>query len=353
MPTLDSEISIVEALRSKTEDADVKQFLKSTMGGYTKSSVLEYLTLLRRQQQSMADTFSHNQQLLFDEKENLKKANDALKTRLVQIEAQYQELSSSLRLHELEDEEMSPQDIVALKNKITALEDEQNKGEIEKSRLEKQIEQRDSIIDDFTFKFKQAEQEKQSIREILKAEMTKSKNLNTVVSRLSGTIEEKDEEIKFLNALVCEGQLAKLTEKVNELTEQLLSQAELMAAYNRESDLKAQTIETLNSEKNDISARNAELSRNIDELNEQNGKQLAASKALTEQLENEYKKSIALIKEKSSITMDKLSAAGKLDEANSKIMMLELRLKKLSDSESSETMYVRSNETGETVPVNF
>ena len=353
MPTLDSEVSIVEALRSKTEESDIKQYLKSTLGGYTKSSVLEYLNLLRKQQQSMAETFSRNQQVLYDEKENLKKANEALKTRLVQIEAEYQELSQSLRLHELGNEEISARDVVALKNKISALEDELNKSEIEKSRLEKQIEHQQTTLDDFSLKLNQSDQEKLSIREILKAEMMKSKNLNTVISRLSGTIEEKDEEIKFLNALVCEGQLAKLTEKVNELTAQLSSQAEMLETYNRENVLKAQTIETLSQEKDDISARNTELTKNVDEMKEQSGKHLAANQALTEQLENEYKKSIALIKEKSSITMDKLSAAGRLDEANSKIMMLELQLKKQTASENAETMYVSSKRTEETVPVNF
>ena len=114
MPTLDSETNIVEALRSKTEDSDIKLYLKSTMGGYTKNSVLDYLNLLRKQQQSMTETFSRNQQLLHDEKEALKKANDALKTRLVQVESEYQELNQSLFLHDLESGEISAHDLVAL-----------------------------------------------------------------------------------------------------------------------------------------------------------------------------------------------------------------------------------------------
>ena len=46
MPALDSEMNIVEALRSKTEESDIKLYLKSTMGGYTKNSVLELSGLL-------------------------------------------------------------------------------------------------------------------------------------------------------------------------------------------------------------------------------------------------------------------------------------------------------------------
>ena len=353
MPNIDSETNIVEALRSKTEESDIKLYLKSTMGGYTKKSVLDYLNLLRKQQQSMTETFSHNQQLMYDEKENLKKTNEALKTRLLQIESEFQELNQLLRLHELGDEEITAHDIVALKSRISALEDELNEGDVERNRLEKLIELKAVTIEDYTLKLEQAQQEKLSISEITKAEMTKSKNLNTVISRLSGTIEEKDEEIKFLNAFVSDGQLAKLSAKVNELTEQLLSQAEILAAYNRESALKEQTIETMNLEIATISARNAELTKSVGELSEQNEKLLASNRALTEQLETEYKKAISAIKEKSSITIDKLSTAAKLDEANSKIIMLELQLKKYNASESTEALYANSQQAEETVSGNF
>lgn len=345
MPELNSETNIMETLRSKIGESDIKHYLKSTLGGYTKTSVLEYLNMLRKQQQSMADTFFYNQQSLFDEKENLKKSNDALKARLSQIEAEYQGLSQSLRMHELEDEEISVSDIVALKSNISALEDELNKSGNEKSLLEKQIEQHKSVIDDFSLKLGQSEQEKLSIKEILKAEMMKSKNQSTIISRLSGTIEEKDEEIKFLNSLLSDGQLANLTEKVNELTEQLLSQAEILTNYNSENSLKSQTIETLAQENDTLKQRNIDLLSNLDELNYQNSKYLAAGKALTEQLENEYKKSIELIKEKSGIAMDKFAAVRKLDEANSKIMMMELQLNKQMDSENTDLVYLSSNQT--------
>lgn len=339
MPKIDSEKNIVEALRSKTEELDIKQYLKSTMGGYTKNSVLEYVNMLRRQQQSMAETFSYNQQTLFDEKENLKKANEVLKNHVAQVEAEYQELSKSLRINELENEDFSVSDVIALKSKISALEEDLNKGEIEKSHLEMQLEQQKSISEDTSFKLKQSEQEKLSIKEILKGEMSKSKELNLVISRLSGKIQEKDDEVVFLNSLVSEGQLAKLTEKVTELTEQLSSQAEVLVAYNHEGGLKSRMLEALNQENDALKKRNGDLSKNIDELKYQNCKYLAANSALTEQLENEYKKTIALIKEKSSVIMDKLTATGKLDEANSKIVMLELRLKKQSESEETEAVY--------------
>lgn len=343
MPALDDEISIVETLRLKTEESDIKQYLKSTVGGYTKNSVLEYLNVLRKQQQSMTDTFSRNQQLLFEEKEKLRKTNENLKTRLRQAQAEYQELSQTLKIHELEDGELSASDIFALKSKVSAVEDELNKSMLEKARLEKQIEYHKSTEDDITQKLAQSEQEKLSIKEILKGETSRAKELNAIISKLSGEIEARDEEIKFLNSLLSEGKIAKLTQKVSELTQQLSSQAEVLEIYNNESSLKTQTIESLNTEKDKLSALNAELTQKLESITEQNEKQCAANKAFTELLENEYKKSLTLIKEKSAAAFDKLSAESKLSEAVAKITMLELQLKKQTVAEETEALYMSKN----------
>lgn len=336
MPELNSEVNIVEALRSKIEESDIKQYLKSTLGGYTKQSVLEYLNTLRKQQQAMAETFFHNQQALFDEKESVRKTNEALKTRLSQVESEFRELSNSLNLYKLDGEEILAEDIVALKRRVLELEDKLSKSDIEKSQLEEQIKHMQSLIDDSTLKLEQSKQEKLSIREILKAEQEKSKNQNTQILHLTGTIEEMNEEIKFLNALVSEGQLAALTQKVAELTEQLISQAEVLNSYNSESSLKSQAIETLTLENEFIKQRSMDLEKSIEELNSQNSRYQAANKALTDELESEYKKSITLIKERSSITIDKLAVSRKLDEANSKISMLELKLRNKSNCENED-----------------
>ncbi len=328
MTEINSDASIVEVLRSKVEESDIKQYLKSALGGYTKSSVLDYLNLLRKQQQSTADTFVRNQQLLFDEKESLRKANEILKAQLVRTENNYCELSDSIKIHEIENDDLTPSDISALKSKISVLEDELIKSGNDKNLLEKQLEHQKSTIDDFSQKLELSEQEKLSLKELIKAEVQKEKELSSVISRLSGTIAERDEEVSFLNSLLSEGRVAELVSKVNELTEQLSTQSEMLVTYNNESCLKQQTIEVLTGENEILKQRIAELSRNSEELSSQSMKNLAACKALTEQLESEYKRSIALIKERSTLTMARLEAVRKLDEADSKLTLMELQLKK-------------------------
>ncbi|PKM72287.1 MAG: hypothetical protein CVU91_09820 [Firmicutes bacterium HGW-Firmicutes-16] len=350
MTETNSDASIVGALRSKVEESDIKQYLKSALGGYTKSSVLDYLNLLRKQQQSTADTFVRNQQLLFDEKENLRKANEILKSKLVRSENNYCELSDSIKIHEIENGDFTPSDISALKSKISVLEDELIKSGNDKNFLEKQLEHQKSACDDFSQKLVLSEQEKFSLKELIKAELQKEKELSAVISRLSGTIAERDEEVSFLNSLLSEGRVAELVSKVNELTEQLSTQSEMLVTYNNESCLKQQTIEALIGENENLKQRIAELSRNCEELSHQSMKNLAACKALTEQLESEYKRSIVLIKERSTATMARLEAARKLDEADSKLTLMELQLKKQAALADTDAVYESAAKTDRISP---
>ena len=50
--------NLVKSLREKTEEADLGTILKTTLGGYTRKSVREYISLLRRQQYDMQQSFS-------------------------------------------------------------------------------------------------------------------------------------------------------------------------------------------------------------------------------------------------------------------------------------------------------
>lgn len=333
MPEYSKEQNIVEELRSITEREDMKQFLKSKWGGYTKESVLEYLNALRRQQQVMSETFSRNQQVLYDEKERLKSSNDALKNRLRQVEIEYKNLSEAMRGNQLDQDPDSLPDIVALKNRIAAMESDLERNLMEKGKLEKQIERQNAAIKELSQKAVLAAQEKQSIKEMLGAQMLESKNYRDQTLQLSGELEEKDREIKFLNSMMSDGELAKLSEKNDQLTAQLQEQTEAMAKCNRQSEVKSQSIETLKQENQTLRDNITRLSTNLDEMNEQNDKLFLAGQALSDQLELEYKRSLALIREKSFLVMEKLAAARKLELASGRIAVMELESRKRKDGE--------------------
>ncbi len=345
MTEANSDSNIVEKLRSKVEESDIKQYLKSTLGGYTKNSVLDYLNLLRKQHQAAAETFARNQQLLFEEKENLRKTADALKAKLLRLENEHRELLGSIKIHEIENGEAAEPDIAALIGRLALVEDELNKAVSEKSLLEKQLEHQKAESGELAERFERSEQEKLSLKELVKAQAQKEKELKTIIFRLSNTVTEKDNEIGFLQSRLSEGCISELNKKVNELTEQLNMQAEVLTAYNKDSSLKQQTIETLTEENETLRKRSAELLKTVEDLNAQNDKHLAAGRALTEQLENEYRRSIALIIERSAATMDRLEAVKKLQDAGSRITLLEMQLNKQTVSEDTAAVYESADVT--------
>ena len=385
--------NIVEALRSKTEEADLKQVLKSNLGGYTKKSVLEYLSALRRQQQTMADTFSRNQQTLFEEKENLKINNELTKSRLNQVEADYENLTEAMRtqqqkmadtfssdqqallkenedlkqnynvlktqldkalidysklfetLQALQEEEKSSSEIEELKETIRELEDKLNNSCIEKNQCDQQIEKLTGTINESLLKLQQLDQDSDNLQEMLKVERLEAQKQRSIVTQLSGVLEEKNDEINTLKDKLSQDQITKLTEKLNDLSQQLSTQTELVANYSNDSVLKSQTIETLNQENDTIKQRIAYLSKSLEEMIQQNSKLLFVNKSLSDHLTDEYKRSVTLINEKSGLSMDKMILAKKLDEANSTISMLEMHLQKQISSEELDNIYKSSDQT--------
>ena len=97
MKNSNDEKNIVDMIRDKSEEADLNQLLKGSFGGYTKKSVQEYLSIIRKQQQTTKDTFQKNLQTLFEEKESLRKSNESLIARNNKLSAEYDNLSESLK----------------------------------------------------------------------------------------------------------------------------------------------------------------------------------------------------------------------------------------------------------------
>ena len=328
------EQDIVENLRAKAEVIDVEQYLKAALGGYTKKSVLDYLSLLRKQQQQSADTFARNLQSVYNEKEEISQAKEALQSRLNKLESEYQNLSQAMATFQLENETITPQDILALKNTILALEEEQKRNAAEKNTLLGKNEQLKNEIAGLQADLAQAGEQMNGFREMLLTEKQEAKKLRDRVAESSLTITDKLNEIQYLKSVMSEGEMARLSAKISDLTQQLMAQTEVMAKQNASMQLQAQTMERLNAQGDAQKKKINELAKTKEELQMQNEKLQAMSRDLGKQLEAEYKKAIEMIGEKSAITVEKITAHQKLANANAKIAMLEMQLQK-EDKEAS------------------
>lgn len=328
MDKKNDDINIVGMLREKNEDADLAHVLKGTVGGYTKKSVQEYLSILHKQQQTSKETFSRNLQTLFNEKESIRKNNETLLARLNKVEADYDNLFHSIKNLKIEDTKFNAQDYINLKSNIVSLEEQLKKTNGEKSSLERKINLLNNDIEDLNKRLIQSKQETEAQNELLKVERSESNKQRSIVSDLSRLLEEEKNEVKYLKAITTEGKVSQLNSTINRLTEQLSAQTEVIEKYHSESLLKDETIANLYSEIELLKKRTNDLYNNIDEINSQNDKLLLSNEELTKMLEEEYKKTIELIKVKSGVKIEHLIVQSKLNEALSKISLLEMQAEK-------------------------
>lgn len=325
-------LSMVETLRLKTEEIDMNQYLKTRMGGYTKQSVLEYLSIIRKQQQTMADTFYENLQTIYNEKEELNNVNESLKHQLNKIELEYKNLCESMSCVQQENSEMTMQDVLVMKNKCIALEEENKKHNFDKVSLENEIRRLKVSLNDLTELNENYCQEIKASKEMLIAEKQESQKIRDKLVELTINIEDKTEELKYLKTVQSDGQTAELTAHVKNLTNQLMMQTEVMSALNSQAAIKEQSLADLTAETKLQKQIIESLNKTVEKLETQNEKILNANNLMEKELQENTKKIVQFINEKSDITMEKIIVEQKLSEANSNLAMLEIKLKALSKS---------------------
>lgn len=395
------ELDFVELLRSKTEESDMKNVLKGTMGGYTKQSVSNYIAFLRKNQQNMAETFYENQQLLYVEKEKLRQENEKLLARLNDLDTKYLDLTVQLGgsddgRDDQQDEEVMQLNIAitSLKANITALDETvkslsaQNKvlqTELDVAKtgvtggLDETLRGTNQKIDDMgvelqesialletltteneelKLKLELAQQEAETRKTMLISNDAKAVNHQTRADELSALLEtqaqllqneriqwEKEkasyekEKRKIEEQLYVmkqtngnstnsqqSGQDLDLMMKVNELTEQLALQTDLVASENAERTIREETIRSLSAQIEALKTDSATFKATIENLSLQNEKLLLANSTMCARMEDECRRTTALINEKSDVSIEKLTAMRKLSEAETKIAMLEMEL---------------------------
>lgn len=396
----------LQLLRSKTEENDLKQVLKSTMGGYTKQSVSEYLAFIRKNQQTMAETFYENQQLLYVEKEKLRQDYEKLQKKYNDLDAKFLDLSATIHMptelivkaHKEEVQELNSI-IEALKNSITVSNDKINElsnqnsnlvdemlvrnttthnfeetqpqgvdlqAQIESLEMELQegvlyLESLSAENADLKVKLELATQEADTRKSLLVSNDTEAEQNRARTNELAEMLETQsqilqnervkwesekaafendkhrlEEQLVLLKHSSADGTMAQrstqdldLMMKVNELTEQLALQTDLVASENTERTIREETIRSLSAQIEALKADTATFKTHIENLTLQNEKLLLANTTMSTRMEEECRRTTALINEKSDVTIEKLMAMKKLSDAETKISVLEMELSRV------------------------
>jgi cytochrome c-type biogenesis protein CcmH/NrfF len=116
--------------------------------------------------------------------------------------------------------------------------------------------------------------------------------------------------------------MTKLTVKISELMTNAALKEEVIGRYKTELLQKDDTIATLTEENEALRRSVEQIGVTLKSLTVQNEKLMSANTALAASLEEENKRIIRLLGEKSEQTVEKLIAARKLDELNMKMSLM-------------------------------
>jgi chromosome segregation ATPase len=120
-------------------------------------------------------------QLLFDEKEALKKNNEKLLAHLNNAESKYENLSESIHLFEFENKDFTLEDVLALKSNISVLEGEIKKYQHDINSLGNRIEQLEDANQELNRKLEVSNQETENYRQMVIAEKLETKKPRDIV----------------------------------------------------------------------------------------------------------------------------------------------------------------------------
>lgn len=325
---MSEEKNVVDLLREKTEQENLEQYLKRTIGGYTKKSVREYIAVTRKQQTSTAETFHRNLQELYEEKKALQKKNELLQEKLTKSETELKNLTEAISSLHLENDELTMQDMIALKGKLAASENEIRKLNQIKLNLEKEMEHLNGNLAEKGRVLEKAVQEAQIQKELLRGEKEEAKKQRDRILTLSCAMEESGDEIKYLKGVLTEGKTAELTSLVDELTADLSKQREILTDRNMQVEEQKKAIQTLQEENESLKQSLNGFLESMDIISVQNEKLTLCNQALRTKLEETHADIMSLIQGKSDATVEKLVVKRKLEEVNCKLSSLEAEAEK-------------------------
>lgn len=302
---------VVQSLRVKTEEEDMKAYLKTSFGGYTKQSVLDYINTIKKNQQAMSDTFNKNLDSLMADKEKLKKFNEMLQLQLNKVEREYESLSESMLAIKLENEEYSSKHIPLLRESIQALEKELSSYKQEALQKATTLESLERANHDLSGSLEELRAEAERELRIYLQEKEEAENQCSYFKSINISLEDR----------------------IAALTEELTKEKELLRTTSTESDGKEGLISSLYDK---INALQSELDSNktgrsflehkLYDLEKNNNKLLLQQEEIHKQLEAKE----AIIKQQGSEARAKEES---IELTNQEIINLEEELKRANNLE--------------------
>lgn len=308
--------NIVGILREKNDEADLDRVLKTSMGGYTKKSVQDYLAQLKRQQQITTESFNRDRQALLDEKEKLQEENASLKNRMVKAVADYTALKDSVSAIKADGAEVTVEDLLQLKSQIRVLEKEKDEANSRVAQSEKLLEQNQMLMSEKDSVIEQTKQESAMYQGLLVTNQGERDQLKKTVTEQATQIEQLQGEIRFLKEIVSDGNVAELNNRIAQLLGDVEKLNGELRVRGEEQQNFMKQIETLTQQEEMNRKVNEQMRASLDQALAQNETMEAANIALSQQLEQCMHENIAMLRAQSDLRVKNAILSRKLDAEN-------------------------------------
>jgi len=305
--------NVVDILRDKTDEADLDQILKTQMGGYTKKSVQDYLSRIKRQQQQTAEAFNRDMQAMLDEKEQLKAENTQLKNRPTKVVTDYKMLSDHVASVKAGETNVTMDDVFQLRGHVRVLEKDKQDALAKIKQTERTVEQKQHIIGEKNRLIDQLKQESIMYQEMLSGERSDKEKLQKTVTEQSTEIDQLQGEIHFLKSIVSDGNVAQLNNRIDELTGDVEKLNGELAVRIQEHQNFIKQIDTLTQQEKTNHTTNEELRASLDTVHGQNEKLEAENALLHREMERCMKENLEMIRTQSDLRVQIAILTRKLD----------------------------------------
>ena len=308
------ENEVVDFLRERAEEEDLNSVLKISMGRYTKKSVQDYVTQLKKEQQAVNKRFNDDIQKVLEEKEELKKELDRQKAMVIQSETQYRALAKSLEEFKSVEGEMTAEDILKMKRQITKLEDAISVLEAKNEAEVQRQEQLRTQLENKEVELGISIQAHKVTSELLQVEKEKRLQSLKEVKEMSQNLTLAQNELTFLREQLSEGEVSRLKEQINTLSEELKTQEDILSQ--RKGELEAKESQAAIQEEQIImlQKKSEHLQQAVEAVTLQNKKYEAYQKELSEKLHNVFAENLELLNAKSKVQLENIILSRKLDE---------------------------------------
>lgn len=226
---------LLDMLREKTGEGDLNSILKPSMGGYTKRSVMEYLAFVKKQQQSMKDSYAGELQRLQSEAVTLQSEADAMRHALETAESDCQaKIEAAL-----------DQQAQRMQSDYDALEKDMDEAVTRIKEDEAQILEYRKRLAEQIQKSEQSKQNTSTARIMLDTANAKIDELTRLLTRQASDMERMQEVEKNLREKLAEDKVSDLNLQIQELIQDVELLKNEISIRDQELSNREKRLETL------------------------------------------------------------------------------------------------------------